>query len=125
MTNANLSVANYLWGGPGQDAAWDQTDPIGMLSNIAGLQGRFNNIRAEYQTMLTLNNYPDTNKSILQQAPYVLNQTWKPTTMMGMSANSGFNPKNPYVLQTQPTIACDIQNPYTSNFFTVTGNNTA
>ena len=48
---------------------------------------------------ISANNYPDTNYSYLQTSPYILNQTWTPTTMMGNSTTSGYNSNNPYQIQ--------------------------
>lgn len=68
------------------------------MQSIQTTQGRFNNIRAEYNSLATLNNYPDSNISTLHINPQVQGQTWNVTTMMQNTNNSGFNPKAPYNL---------------------------
>lgn len=42
-------------------------------------------------------NYPDSNSSNIQLAPYIQNQTWTTANMLNNSTTSGFNPKAPYV----------------------------
>ena len=95
LTSTNCSILNYLWTDQG----------IGLTDQqIIDKQGRFMNIRAEYNTALQSPTYPDTNLSNIQSNPKVLNQTWNVQNMLAVNNSSGYNPKAPYEISIPNTI---------------------